>query len=436
MTSPISEKIVFALPTPESNKLHYFSGATLQGKKAPSGFAVRVTPAGSKAFVWFHRVNGKGHLETIGSWRGNAGGGSLSVYDAIVTAAERAKLVAKGIDNKGNDVNPLPARTRRRAEANGGAIRVVDDILDLFVERHVKKLRSEKLIAQTLDRLVRPSIGKIGIYDLKRSRVTAMLNEIADGSGEVMADRTLAYVRKAFNWYEVNGADDDFKSPIVRGMSRSNSKERERRRVLADDELRDLWAALDTIKEPACYPPYVRMLLLTGTRRTEAANMNASELDGEIWTIPADRYKTKVDHVIPLTETARELIGEKPAGAKKNSWFVFSTTNGEVPFSGFSKAKGELDKVIADIRKKAGREPMANWTLHDLRRTARSLMSRAGVPSDHAERCIGHVIGGVRGVYDRHAYLNEKRAAFDALALLLDKVIHPQSNVVMMHVRS
>jgi integrase len=120
--------------------------------------------------------------------------------------------------------------------------------------------------------------------------------------------------------------------------------------------------------------------------------------------------------VIPLTAQARVLIGDKPG-------FVFSTTNGTTPFHTLAEAKKELDKTIAAIRKADGREPMPHWQLHDLRRTARSLMSRAGVPTDHAERVLGHVIGGVRGTYDRHEYLDEKRAALEALARLIERII-------------
>jgi integrase len=166
--------------------------------------------------------------------------------------------------------------------------------------------------------------------------------------------------------------------------------------------------------------------------------MHAAELDGDLWTIPGARYKTKLDHVIPLTAAARDLIGEKPARAK-NSWFIFSTSksgpdgemelDGALAFSGFSKAKAELDKAIAEIREREGRPPMANWTLHDLRRTARSLMSRAKVPTDHAERALGHVMGGVRETYDRYEYLDEKRAAFEALASLVSRILNPTANV-------
>src|SRR6202140_578726 len=107
----ISEKIVASLPVPATgNKLHYFSGATLQGKKAPAGFAVRVTSAGSKAFVWFHRVAGKPHWETLGRWDGKAGGGDLPVPAAIIKGADRAKAIAKGFDKKGNAVAPRPDR--------------------------------------------------------------------------------------------------------------------------------------------------------------------------------------------------------------------------------------------------------------------------------------------------------------------------------------
>jgi integrase len=433
----ISEKIVAALPVPPAgNKLHYFSGATLQGKKAPSGFAVRITAAGTRSFVLFHRFNGKAYWETLGRWDANPQGGTLTVRDAIV----KADKLAKDIKN-GRREDPRPERTRRLEDGDRPDGLDVAGMLDMFIARYVekeKKLRSGEQIKATFERLVKPAIGNTGIYDLRRSHVVKMLDEIADDNGLVMADRTLAYIRKAFNWYA--GRDDEFTPPIVKGMARTKPKDRAGKRVLADDEIRDVWAALKILQDaPACYPRFVKMLLLTATRRNEAADMNLTELDGELWTIPGARYKTKLDHVIPLTDAAREQIGEKPPKANKNAWFIFSTSksgpegemelDGSIAFSGFSKAKTELDKTIADVRKKAGRAPMENWTLHDLRRTARSLMSRAKVPNDHAERALGHVMGGVRETYDRYEYLDEKRAAFEALAALISRILNPTANV-------
>ena len=102
------------------------------------------------------------------------------------------------------------------------------------------------------------------------------------------------------------------------------------------------------------------------------------------------------------------------------------TTDGKRPLAGFSKFKRAFDaKVLAELRKEKPDAELPRWTLHDLRRTARSLMSRAGVPSDHAERCLGHVLPGIRGTYDRHEYLNEKRRAFEALAALIERIVNP-----------
>jgi len=256
----ISEKAVARLPLPTTgNKVHFFSGAILQGKKAPAGFGVRVTSAGTKSFVLFHRADGRKHLETLGRWDENAHGGTLTVRDAIIKADKLAKDIKLG-----RRKDARPERTRRAEDGDKPDVLDVCGLLDHFVERYVKKdakLRSAGMIEQQLKRLVKPRIGKVSIYELRRSQVSAMLNEIADEHGPRMADLALAYTRKAFNWYEVNGADDDFRSPIVRGMARTKPKDRERRRILADDEIRDMWAALDTIRDPACFSAYVRTLL-------------------------------------------------------------------------------------------------------------------------------------------------------------------------------
>ncbi|NEV00693.1 hypothetical protein [Bradyrhizobium uaiense] len=150
-------------------------------------------------------------------------------------------------------------------------------------------------------------------------------------------------MRKAFNWFQAR--NEDFTNPIVKGILAVGNNARDR--VLSDEELRDVWAALDVVEDvPACYPRFVKSLLLTTTRRNEAALMHSSELDGDDWTIPADRYKTGIDQIIPLSAAARDLVGAKPEGAKGNSWFVFTTTGGAKGFTGFSKAKRELDKAI------------------------------------------------------------------------------------------
>jgi integrase len=219
-----------------------------------------------------------------------------------------------------------------------------------------------------------------------------------------MADKALGIIRKVMNWH--SSRSDDFRSPVVRGMARDPGIARDR--ILTDDELRSIWSA----SEGSLLGSYVRFLLLTAARRSEAAGMERSEIVSGDWTLPASRNKTNQDLVRPLSKAALATL------PPPNGQFVFGR-NGR-PLNDFGGLKAKLDEASG----------VTGWTLHDLRRTARSLMSRAGIPTDHAERCLGHVIGGVRGTYDRHEYYNEKARAFDALASLVARIVDPKANVV------
>ncbi|MCS3896030.1 integrase [Bradyrhizobium japonicum USDA 38] len=395
--------------------------------KEVKGFVARKLDSGAVTFGYRYRDKTTGKQR----WLGLGLHGNITAEQARDFAKKAAGEVADKKDPQG-ELEEARAEAKRETLA---AVNTVNAVLDAFEKDHVEGLRSGDQVKAAFENHVRPRIGEKSIYDLKRSDITTLLNEVKAESGPVMADRVLAHVRKAFNWQMVQ--DDEFKSPIVRGMAKTKPKERARKRILGDDEIRDVWAALDQIEQPACYPRFVKSLLVAMTRRNESARMHTDELEGDLWIIPGSRYKNKQDHVIPVTPAIRELIGEKPAGCKKNSWYVFSTTttggqlDGAKPFSGFSKAKKEMDRIIADIRKKEGRAAMKQWQLHDLRRTGRSLMSRAKVDADHAERCMGHVIGGVRETYDRYEYLDEKRVAFEALAAMVNTILKSAGAVVL-----
>jgi integrase len=298
------------------------------------------------------------------------------------------------------------------------------------------RMRSGPDQLRTFEQHVYDVIGEIQVEELKRSKITTMLDGIAKKSGPVMADRTLAYLRAALNWHAAR--TDDFKPPIVRGMARTKSKERARKRILADDEIRDMWNALDVGAEnlPSCYPAYLRTLLLTGLRRNEASKGSWPEFTqvhrdgfhGPVWTIPAIRMKNKLDHAVPLTPAVLAVIGSKQDAKARP--YVFSTMGGRTPFSGFSKAKKSLEEQIAKIRKTDERAAMEPWGLHDLRRTAKTLMTRAGVRPDISERVLSHTIPGVEGIYDRWEYLPEKLDALEKLAALVDRIVHAANNVV------
>ena len=305
-----------------------------------------------------------------------------------------------------------------RREQHRKALARNEHTFEKVAERYLcgpgKELRTVGQQRAMLKRLVYPKLGSRPIESIQRGEWAKLLGQIAEANGPVMADRVLATVRKIMN--EHAKETDGFNTPLVRGMARTKGKERARTRILTDDELRAIWKAADATPGP--FGAFVEFLLLTAARRSEAARMKRDEIDGEAdWTLPKSRNKVKVDFVRPLARPARDLLTKLPHIGKAG--YVFTTT-GRSGLGGFSKFKRKLDKASG----------VKGWTLHDLRRTARSLMSRAGISSDHAERCLGHVIGGVRGVYDRHEFHAEKKHAFETLASQIDRILNPQENVV------
>jgi integrase len=312
--------------------------------------------------------------------------GNVTPDEARKIAKQRAGEVAGGHD---------PAAEQKAAAAITG--KTVAVIWDEYAKRELVKKRSAAEQMRAFDRLVRPRIGDRSIYELRRSDMVKLLDAIEDNHGRVMGDRMLAYLSACFRWQQVR--DEDFVSPIITGMMRTTTKELARDRVLTDDEIRAIWKATGE----GIFGALVRFLLLTAARRSEAAEMTWTELDGATWTLPAARNKTKVELIRPLSKAVRDLLDTLP----RDSAYVFAGRDGAINSHDRSKKRLDLDSGVT------------NWRIHDLRRTARSLMSRAGVLSDHAELCLGHVISGVRGTYDRHAYHAEKAAAFEKLADLV-----------------
>jgi integrase len=384
---PLTDRAIKAVkPAPPGKR-------TLLWDALVPGLALRVTDRGKRSFVLITRYPGSVHPtpRSLGPY------GAISLEQARDKARAWLKLMAAGVDPGIREIEKRQQTFRAIAS-------------DYF-HRKAKDHRSRKLSEATLTRLVYPTLGARPIDTITRSDIVRLLDQIEDENGPVMADRILGIINSVMNWHSTRS--DTFRSPIVRGMKRA--KEQARSRILDDDELRAIWRTTGEYRHP--FGAMLRFILLTATRRNEVRFAKRSEITGTEWTIPASRYKTKIDHVIPLSQAALAAMGNTEANG-----FIF-TANGKQAIGGLDRHKRAIDKA----------SEVTGWVVHDLRRTARSLMSRAGVSADIAERCLGHVIGGVRGIYDRHEYFEEKKRAFEALAAQIDRIVNPQDNVVPIH---
>jgi integrase len=360
------------------------------------GHYVRIQPSGAKAFVTVARdQGGKQVWTTIGA------ADVLSIEEARERARDVIKRVRAGLP--AFDAPPVKPDT---------CAAVAGD----WVKRHVAKngLRSRDGIERLLRQHVLPAWHDREFISIRRGDVARLLDHVEDRHGARQADYVLAIVRGIANWYAAR--HDDYVTPIVRGMRRTNPRARQRVRVLDDNETRAVWKAAESNGR---FGAIIRLALLTAQRREKLASMrwNHVSTDGT-WAVPADAREKGTGGELMLPAAALEIIRAQPR--LENNPYVFAG-RGNTHFRGYSKSKRAFDAKLP---------PMEGWTLHDLRRTARSLMPRAGVRPDVAERVMGHAIQGVEGVYDKHSYRDEKADALQRLAVLIDGIINPRENVV------
>jgi integrase len=385
----LTDKMVAALP---KKRKRYIKADPELG-----GHYVRVMPDGANVFCVVARDQfGKQIWFRIGT------ADILRIEEARDQAREAIKRIRAG----------LPAKEAPAVKPDS-----FKSVALSWIERHVakNKLRTQAEIERCLRVYVFSHWADREFTSIKRSDIAALMDHIEDKHGARQADLVLSIMRSIANWFATRS--DDYLSPFTRNMRRGDTKKRER--ILTDDELRSVWKQAEG---NGSFGALVRMLLLTGQRRAAVLGMRWDDIniDG-VWTIQTEDREKGNAGSLTLPAQALAIIKAQPH-IEKNP-FVFAASNGG-PMSAFTRAKRAFDKQCG----------VTGWTLHDLRRTARSLMSRAGVSSDHAERVLGHVIPGIEGTYDRRPYFDEKAAALAKLAALIDRIITPPpDNVRQLH---
>lgn len=349
-----------------------------------AGHYVRVWPTGAKSFAAVARdPNGKQVWATIGNTS------QIGIDGAREKARAAIAAIKAGEDRSGGESFAAVA--------------------EQWIRRHVeaKGLRSGVETRRYLDKWILPAWAGREFRSIRRGDVAKLLDHVEDNAGPVAADNALKRISAIATWYQ--SRHDDYASPVVKGMRRSNTKGRARDRILNDDEIRALWAAT----ESGSFGAFVRLLLLTGQRREKVASLKWADvsIDG-VWTIAAEDREKGHGGELELPAPALEIL--KRLDRFADNPHVFAGRGGS-HFSGYSKSKAGLDAKLE----------LEPWTLHDLRRTARSLMSRAGVAPHVAELTIGHVQNGIVATYDRHSYRDEKGDALRKLAALIETILAP-----------
>jgi len=403
-----------------------------------ANFGIRVTDAGKISFIVMRRVDGKLLRRVVAEHRVGA-----EYTEGLLTRARedaRAALrdMGQGVDPKQKRAIANRKEAAEHAERHANSFSVV---AEEFIKRHVSKLRSAEPMAAEIRRELIAVWGERPIVDISRRDVVKLLEKVVDEDRIYIAHHLVAYLSKLFNWALARDIYGLTASPITRGLAKEViGPKKPRQRVLTDAELSEIWAATGSTPYP--FGAFTRMLLVTGQRLREVANARWNEFNLEkgLWTIPAGRMKGDAAHEIPLSSLALEILRSLPrtrSDGRDHAAYVFSTTQGKAPISGFSKSKVQLDRKLVEMRaaahpKEAG--ATAGWVYHDCRRTMRTHLSGLPVPDLVSELVIAHAKPGLHKVYDQHTYHDEKRRALDLWAAKLLSIVEPDrgGNVVQL----
>ena len=417
----LTQLAVERLKPPPAGRLDYFD------TQLPA-FGLRVSATGRKSWIVMYRIRGKLVRETLGTL-------------ARVPKVEKARELARESMRQAQaGVHPVEARraaeAARPTEADSFAT-----VADLFIERYAKPNTRPITCAETqrlIARELKPAWGSRHIRDIGRRDVIELLDKIVDRGAPIQANRTLAHMRRLFNWAKER---EIVEANPAAGL-RMPTPEVERDRTLSDDELRAFWQACNDIGWP--FGPMFKLLFLTAQRRSEVAGLRWSELNiaERQWVIPRERAKNDREHVVHLSDLAVEIIevlprfvrgGDGGDGKSGTSDLVFTTT-GESAVSGFSKAKERVHaRMLELIRNGLGQED-ADAEENDLRRTAATGMAKLNIAPHVVDRILNHVSGAIRGVaavYNRHAYLGERKAALEAWSGYIERLVRPESQNIV-----
>jgi integrase len=376
------------------------------------GFGIRVEPSGRKSFfLEFRFGEGKerrNRIITIGQFP------RVTLTKARSIASQSLELIEQGID---------PATTKQTIKITNRNALTVNDLVEEYIEKWAKvkkKERSWKEDERLLKKDITPVMGRKKAKDIRRRDIVLLLDEIVERGAVIIANRVLAVTRKMFNF--AVGRDIIDASPCV--QIPAPSKENRRERNLSEDEIKVFWDKLDDAKISKEIKLALKFLLITGQRKSEVIEAEWKEFDFKTkwWTIPAKKAKNKQTHRVPLTPMAIEILNEvrqvtgeyqfvfaSPVGATKRNP---RKQVGSSPILGSSVDHALRDNLTDDPKKnRANIFKLDHFTPHDLRRTAASMMTRAGVQRLTVKKILNHADREITAVYDRYEYDKEKQKA-------------------------
>jgi integrase len=382
----------------------------------------KVTTKGAVSYELRYTINGKRKFYTLKN-------------KTKTLAREEASELKKLIRVDGFD----PVAESKRAEQID--IKTVDDLFLDWQKGNEKRLKHYKIPARIYTQKIAPFVGTLAIDKVKPMDIKAIIEKEAAKGFLTSANKTLIHAKSLFNHaiklgFITNNPASAFNNDDAGG------KEKPRDRALSFVELNQTFHIYREHRDRFTRDNYLAIALLVclGVRKSELIEAKWTEfnLKKQIWALPAERSKTKAPIDIPLPEQVLPWLKELKIRSLGSDYLLPSRKASKRPFISSDTLNHAVAKMFGK-KVDGGKAPQPNvmekiapFHPHDLRRTCRSLLAELGTPPHIAEKCLNHKVRGVEGIYDRHAYFDERMEALTALATHIAPMVNGESNVIQM----
>jgi len=379
------------------------------------GLCLRVNDKGRKTWMAHYRLNGHLQKMSLGEWP------EVKVDEARETMRKARAEAKQGIDPK-----RMRAQERAMMKAQADAEADIPYTFDGLAERYIQEAVPRLKRAQEYESIIRnrliPEWQSRPLTSLRMRDGTRLTQRLFNRGHSAAALKLREVIQRIFTWGVAQGLIEI--NPFFKMATPVEKTQRQH--VLSHAELQVLWTVCDAEGYP--WGDLLKLLLLTGARRGEVAEMRWEELDDPdcptVWTVPVSRSKNKRLHRVPLSGPARQILADLPRFSQGS--YVFTSKRGEKPVSGFSKTAARIRTAVVQRAKNENITVNAEFRWHDLRRTMRTELARLGVDEIVAERIINHAGDPLVRNYNVYAYEPEKREALDRWGEELMSIVAPR----------
>ncbi len=369
------------------------------------GLYVAVTPAGTTSFRYNYLISGRQETLTLGRY----GASGITLSEARERLNEAKKMVAAG---------KSPAREKARDKA-----RVKD--AKTFGAWAEKWLRGYQMADSTRDmrksvytRELKKQFGNQKLAEITHEDLRALVNGIVDRGAPATAVHAREVVLQVYRWAIERGQKVENPADMVRPTSIARFEPRDR--ALTPAEIGLMYRYMDRVGTSPQYRAAVKLLLMTMVRKSELSNATWSEINFSkaLWTIPKERMKRRNPHLVFLSCQALDIFIALKTFAGGSEYVLPSRYDSDLPMS-----SATLNRILNLTYRRAQKDgkPLAKFGPHDLRRTASTLLHEAGYNTDWIEKCLAHEQKGVRAVYNKAEYREQRMAMLQDWADMIDE---------------